>query len=98
MKIATIVLAGTLGLAVINSAALAQEARKGVITALNRLDATVSIQETTSGTVGANAGNATEQFKVQSGLSLEDWHAGDMVTFSASGTGPAKAITKLEKQ
>jgi hypothetical protein len=49
------------------------------------------------GTVGANTGGATEQYKVQGGL-LTTLHAGDKVSFSVSETGGTKTITKLEKQ
>jgi hypothetical protein len=98
MKIATTILAGTAALAMISSAALAQEARKGMIIEVNRHNDTVAIQETQDGTVGASTGGAAQAYKIQSGLSLENWHAGDLVTFTASGTGSAKTITKLEKQ
>jgi hypothetical protein len=98
MKIATTVLAGAAAVAILSSAALAQEARKGIITGINRLNGTIAIQQTPSGTVGANAKGAPEQFKLQSGLSLDDWHAGDMVTFTTNETGPARTITKLQKQ
>jgi hypothetical protein len=98
MKIATTVLAGAAAVVILGSAALAQEARKGMITGVNRLTGTIAIQETASGTVGANTRNAPEQFKLQSGLSLDDWHAGDMVAFTTSETGPARTITKLQKQ
>jgi hypothetical protein len=97
MKIATIVLAGTMSVAVVGSAALAQEARKGMITGVNRLNGTVAIQETQQGTVGAATKGAAQSYKVQSGLSLEDWHAGDLVAFTTAGDGPARTITKLEK-
>jgi hypothetical protein len=99
MKITTIALAGAV-LAIISSAAPAQEGRKGMITGVNRLNGTVAIQETSSGTVGANAKGTPEQFKLQSGsgVSLDEWHAGDMVTFSTNEAGAARTITKLQKQ
>jgi pyruvate-ferredoxin/flavodoxin oxidoreductase len=50
------------------------------------------------GTVGANSPAASERFKVQ-GVSLDDFHAGDIVTYSATDTGGAtKTITKLQKE
>jgi hypothetical protein len=98
MKIATIFLAGTAALTIAGSTALAQEAHKGMITELNRLNDTVAIQETQDGTVGASAKGVAQSYKVQSGVSLEDWHAGDLVTFATSGTGSGKTITKLQKQ
>ena len=98
MKIAKIISAGTAALAIVGSAALAQQARTGTLTEINRINGTVAILETQSGTVGANTGGAAEKFKVQGGLSLENLHAGDKVRFSTAETGGTKTITKLEKQ
>jgi Cu/Ag efflux protein CusF len=97
MKIAKIILAGTAALAVIGSAALAQQALTGTVTKVDRISRTVAIQQTQSGTVGANTGGAAEEFKAQDGLSLDTLHAGDKVTFSATETGGTKTITKLQK-
>jgi len=80
------------------SAALAEEAMTGTVTQINRLNGTVAIQETQSGTVGASSGGAIQQFKVQDGQSLEAFHAGDRVTFSVVENNGAKTITKLQRQ
>ena len=98
MTIAKILSAGAVALTFIGSAALAQQAATGTITGINRLNGTIAIQRTQSGTVGANTGGAAEEFKVQGGLSLEDLHAGDKVSFSAAQTGDIRTITKLQKQ
>jgi Cu/Ag efflux protein CusF len=98
MKIAKIILAGIATLSIISSAALAQQARTGMITKIDRIHGIVAIQQTQSGTVGANTGGAAEEFKTQDGLSLDTLHAGDKVTFSATETGGSKTITKLQKQ
>jgi Cu/Ag efflux protein CusF len=98
MKIAKIMLAGTAALTIISSAALAQQVLTGTITKIDRINGTVAIQQTQSGTVGANTGGAAEEFKAQDGLSLDAWHAGDKVTFSATEPGGIKTITKLQKQ
>jgi Cu/Ag efflux protein CusF len=98
MKITGIMLAGAATLAILGSAALAQQARTGMVTKIDRIHGVVAIQPTQSGTVGANAGVAAEEFKVQNGLSLDNLHAGDKVTFSATETGGSKTITKLQKQ
>ncbi len=97
MNIAKIMLAGTTVLTIASSAALAEQPLTGRITKLDQINGTVAIQQTQSGTVGANAGGAAEEFKVQDGVSLEPWHAGDRVSFSASETGGVKMITKLQK-
>jgi Cu/Ag efflux protein CusF len=97
MKIAKIMLAGTTVLTLVYSVALAEQPLTGRITKLDRINGTVAIQQTQSGTVGANAGGAAEEFKVQDGVSLEPWHAGDRVSFSTTETGGVKTITKLQK-
>ena len=40
---------------------------------------------------------AAEEFKTQNGAMLDTIHAGDKVTFSVTGTGNTKTITKFEK-
>jgi Cu/Ag efflux protein CusF len=98
MTIAKILSAGAVALTLISSAALAQQAVTGTITGINRLNGTIAIQRTQSGSVGANTGGGAEEFKVQGGLSLEDLHAGDKVSFSSTETGGTRTITKLQKQ
>jgi Cu/Ag efflux protein CusF len=98
MKIAKIMLAGTAALTIIGSAALAQQALTGTLTKVDRINRSVAIKQTQSGTVGANTGGAAEEFKTQEGLSLDTLHAGDTVSFSATETGGVKTITKLQKQ
>jgi len=97
MKIAEIVLAGTAALA-ISSAALAQQAVTGTITKIDRINGTVEVQQTQSGTTGANSGSTTQEYKTQRGLSLDKLHAGDKVTFFATEIGGIKTITKLQEQ
>jgi Copper binding periplasmic protein CusF len=96
MKTAKIISAGVATLAIVSSAALAQQALSGMITEVNRLNGTIAIKQTQNGTVGVNTGGA-ERFKVQ-GVSLDDFHAGDRVTYSASDTGGTRTITKLQRQ
>jgi Cu/Ag efflux protein CusF len=98
MKIARIISVGAVALVVMSSAAFAQQARTGTITGINRLSNTVAIRQTQNGTVGANTGGAAEEFKVGSGVSLEALHAGDSVSFSASGADGDKTITKIERR
>lgn len=98
MRIARIISVGVAAFALMGSAALAQQARNGTITEINRLNGTVAIKPAQNGTVGANTAGAAEEFKVQSGVSLEKLHAGDNVSFTASEAGGARTITKLEKR
>ena len=89
---------GVSTLAVISSVSLAQQAPlTGTVTTVDRISGTVTIQQAQSGTVGASAGAAGEQYKVQAGM-LTTLHAGDRVSFSVSEAGGTKTITKLEKQ
>jgi Cu/Ag efflux protein CusF len=98
MKIAKIILAGAAVLSLIGSAALAQQALTGTVTGIDRINRSVAIRQTQNGTVGANTGGASEEFKVQNGLSLDNLHAGDRVSFSASEAGGVKTITKFQAQ
>lgn len=98
MKIASIVLAGTAVLTIIGSAALAQQGLTGTVTKIDRINSTIAIQREQSGTVGANTGDAAEEFKAQDRPSLDTVHAGDRVTYSVTETGGIKTITKLQKQ
>jgi hypothetical protein len=98
MTIARIGLAGTALLTLLTSWAFAEQ---GMVTKIDRLNHMISIQPTQSGTVGANTGSAAgpaQDFKAQEGMSLDDVHAGDRVTYSATGAGTPKTITKLERQ
>jgi Cu/Ag efflux protein CusF len=98
MKIAKIILAGTTALTTISSAAFARQALTGTVAQVDRINRTVAIRQTQSGTIGANTGGAAEEFKAQDGLSLDTLHAGDKVSFSATETGLIKTITKLQNQ
>jgi Cu/Ag efflux protein CusF len=98
MKIAKIILAGTAALTLVSSAASAQQTLSGTVTKVDRINGSIAIKQTQSGTVGANTGGVAEEFKAQDGLSLDTLHAGDKVTFSASETGGIKTITKFQTQ
>jgi len=98
MKITKIILAGTGALTLVASAALAQQMLTGTITKVDRINGSLAIRQTQSGTVGANSGGAAEEFKTQDGMSLEKLHAGDRVSFTASEKGGVKTITKIQPQ
>ena len=91
------ILAGAM-LAAIPSVASAQQSLKGTITTIDRLNGTMTIQKTQTGTVGANAGGATEQEYKAPAASLNTLHAGDKVTFSVGEVGGKQTITKIEPQ
>jgi Copper binding periplasmic protein CusF len=100
MTIARIILAGAATL-IVNSAASAEQ---GMVTKIDRLSHTISIQPTAStqnGTVGANTNGAiapAQDFRAQDGVSLDEVHVGDRVNYSITQNGAAKTITKLERQ
>ena len=95
MGTARILLAGFAATSLFMSMASAEQSLSGMITKIDRLNGIVAIQQTQSGTVGANSGGASE-FKVQDAGALENVHAGDRVTFTTGDD--AKLITKLQKQ
>jgi len=98
MKIAKIILAGAT-IAMIGSSALAQQAVTGSVTKIDEPNGKITIQQTQSGTVGANTGGgATAEFKVQDGLLFNALQPGDRVAFTATEIGGVKTITNLKKQ
>jgi Cu/Ag efflux protein CusF len=98
MRIAKIMFANAAAVSFLMSAALAQQTSAGTVTKIDRLSGTIAIQQTQSGTVGANSGGATEEFKVQDRPLLDTFHAGDKVNYSATESGGIKTITTLKKQ
>jgi hypothetical protein len=97
MRAARIILTSVMALGICVPAAVAQQAAEGIVTKINRLNGTIAIQQTQSGTVGASTTAAAEEFKVQDGSLLEPVHAGDRATYSATESGGVKTITKLQK-
>jgi Cu/Ag efflux protein CusF len=98
MKIATFLLAGTATLTILSGVAFAQDDQTGQVTQVNRLNNTVSIRPIQNGTVGANTAGAEQQFKVKDGVSIEDLHAGNRITYSVSETGGTQTLTKFKVQ
>ena len=98
MKIAGMIVAATAALSIVGSSALAEQMRTGMVTRIDRISGTISIKDVPDGTVGANTGAATEEFKVQDGARLNVLHAGDRVTFAVSESTGTKTITKIEKK
>jgi Cu/Ag efflux protein CusF len=97
MRAAKIAMTSLAVASLVTSAALAQQSMSGLITKIDRLSGTITIQQTQTGTVGA-AGSAVQEYKVPKGQSLEEFHAGDKVSFSTSEGGGTKTIDKLQKQ
>lgn len=98
MRITRIILASAGAIALISSGALAQQALTGSITKIDEANGKITIQQTQSGTVGANTAGATDEFKVQDGLLFNAEQAGEKVIFTATEINGVKTITKLQKQ
>jgi Cu/Ag efflux protein CusF len=96
MRAAKIVLAGLTAPILLASVAFAEQSMTGMITQIDRLNGTIAIQQTQSGTVGSNTG--AQNFKMQDSKQLEDFHAGDRVTYTTADGDGTKTITKLQKQ
>jgi hypothetical protein len=95
MTIAKFMLAGTVVLS-LSAAALAQQTLTGIVTQVDRINGTVAIRQTQAGTVGASPG-AAEEYKAP-GVPLDNFHASDVVKFSATEAGGVKTITKIDRQ
>ena len=98
MTIPKIMLAGAAAITIVSVPAFAEQALTGMVTKIDRINRTVSIQQTQSGTVGANTAGSAQEFKAKDGLSLEEVHAGDAVNYSTTDAGGIMTITKLERQ
>jgi len=72
----------------------------GMVTRIDRLNNTISIQQTQKGTVGGSAGGAgaLQQYKAKDAAMLDAVHAGDRVTYSATDADGSATLTKLQKQ
>src|ERR1700729_450116 len=92
MKIASILLAGTLVLGV-GGAARADDSQTGQVIQLNRLTNTISIKRVQTGTVGANTAGAAEDFKVKDGVVTDNLHAGDRISFQSADKNGVKTLT-----
>jgi len=93
------ILAGAAVISMLASSALADDLT-GMVTRIDRLNNTISIQQMQKGTVGGSAGGAgaLQQFKAKDAAMLDAVHAGDRVTYSATETDGAGTLTKLQKQ
>lgn len=97
MKLARTIVAAIAALGIAGTAALAQQMRTGMVTGIDRISGTISIRDMPDGTTGANAGAATEEFKVQDGAKLNDLHAGDRVSFAVGDAAGTKTITRIDR-
>jgi hypothetical protein len=99
MGTAKIIFAGAAAFALLASPILADDLT-GMVTRIDRLGNTISIQQTQKGTVGASSGGTgpVQQYKAKDAAMLDAVHAGDRVTFAVTSDGGTATITKLQKQ
>lgn len=99
MGTAKFILAGAAAVTMLSSSAFADD-MTGMVTRIDRLNNTISIQQMQKGTVGGSAGGAgaLQQFKAKDAAMLDAVHAGDRVTYAATDTDGSGTLTKLQKQ
>ncbi|OKO68826.1 copper-binding protein [Bradyrhizobium sp. AS23.2] len=99
MGTARFIFAGSAALSMLATAAFADD-MTGMVTRIDRLNNTISIQEMQKGTVGGSTGSAgaLQEYKAKDAAMLEAVHAGDRVTYSATDTNGTGTLTKLQKQ
>lgn len=97
MTTAKRMMAGAAAMTILVPAAFAQQGASGLITKIDRLHSTISIQEAQGGTVGSSTG-PSQEFNVKDTQLLDSVHAGDKVNYSATDSDGAKTITKLQKE
>lgn len=93
------ILAGAAVFSVLASSAFADDLT-GMVTRIDRLNNTISIQQMQKGTVGGSAGGAgaLQEYKAKDAAMLDAVHAGDRVSYSATDNNGTGTLTKLQKQ
>ena len=93
------ILAGAAALSLLATSALADD-MTGMVTRIDRLNGTISIQQIQKGTVGASSGGAgaLQEYKTKDAAMLDAVHAGDRVNYSATDNNGTGTLTKLQKQ
>ena len=91
--------AGAAALSMLATSALADDLT-GMVMRIDRLNGTISIQQTQKGTVGASTGSAgaLQEYKAKDAAMLDAVHAGDRVNYSATDNNGTGTLTKLQKQ
>lgn len=98
MGTAKFIFAGAAAITLLATGALADD-MTGIVTKIDRLNGTISIQQTQKGTVGGSAGGAgtMQEYKTKDAAMLDAVHAGDRVNYSATETNGTGTLTKLQK-
>jgi hypothetical protein len=98
MGTAKFIFASAAAIAMLATGAFADD-MTGTVTKIDRLNGTISIQQTQKGTVGGSAGGAgtLQEYKTKDAAMLDAVHAGDRVNYSATETNGTGTLTKLQK-
>jgi Cu/Ag efflux protein CusF len=97
MKVVQTISACAVTIVLAMSMASAQQTMQGVVTGIDEPAGTISIQQTSSSTVGTSAA-ATDSYRVKDGLLFNAVHLGDKVAISVEIIDGAKTITRLDKE
>jgi len=99
MGTAKFIVAGAAAIGMLASSAFADDLT-GMVTRIDRLNNTISIQQTQKGTVGGSAGGAgtLQEYKTKDAAMLDAVHAGDRVSYTATEADGTGTLTKLQKQ
>ncbi len=91
--------AGAAALSLLATSAVAED-MTGMVMRIDRLNGTISIQQTQKGTVGASTGSAgaLQEYNAKDAAMLDAVHAGDRVNYSATDNNGTGTLTKLQKQ
>ncbi|KJC34350.1 signal peptide protein [Bradyrhizobium sp. LTSP849] len=94
------IFAGAAAISMLASSAFAADDMTGMVTRIDRLNNTISIQQTQKGTVGGSAGGAgaLQEYKAKDAAMLDAVHAGDRVSYTATEADGTGTLTKLQKQ
>ncbi|PDT88243.1 hypothetical protein CO669_21710 [Bradyrhizobium sp. Y36] len=94
-----LIFAGAAALGLLATSAFADDLT-GLVMRIDRLNGTISIQQTQKGTVGGSAGGAgaLQEYKTKDAAMLDAVHAGDRVNYSATDNNGTGTLTKLQKQ
>lgn len=97
MRTTKLILASAAAIGMLTPAAFAQQGERGMITKIDRIQGTITIQAQQGGTVGSSNAGASQEFRIKDAKMLDNVHAGDRVTYSATGGSGIKTITELKK-
>jgi Cu/Ag efflux protein CusF len=79
------------------SNASAQEMRRGTVTNVDESSGSITIQQTSTGTVGSGAAPTASKYAVQDALLFNALRQGDEVTFTSQEINGLNTITKIQK-